>query len=248
MKYVKIFPTHSQYEEYINHSDAILPNVSLCNLENEIHFNAGAREHDYVEIAGIKWATMNIGATAVTDYGKYFQWGDAQGYTSGQVGTGEGRKYFGWEDYKYNDGTAEPSASTITKYNGTDGKKVLEFSDDGVRAAWGGPWRMPTTDEFAALGAATTSAWTTDYQGTGVHGMIVTDKTDSSKVLFFPAAGDAGNGSMGYVGSSGYYWSSSRYSSSVLYGRNLSFDSGTVNWQDGYYRRGGFSLRGVVGE
>lgn len=246
MKYFKIFPTHSQYEEYINHSGVILPNVSLCELENEIHINANAMEHDYVEIAGIKWATMNIGATAVTDYGKYFQWGDIQGYTSGQVGSGEGKKYFGWTDYKYNDGTEAPSGDNMIKYNLVDGKNTLDLSiDDGVHAAWGGAWRMPTKAEFEALGAATNSAWTTDYQGTGVAGVIVTDKTDSSKVLFFPAAGYAYNGSMVRVGILGQYWSSSLYSINVIYGFYLGFDSSTVIQ---YYhdRRYGFSLRGVV--
>ena len=51
--------------------------------------------HEYVEIAGIKWATCNIGANSITDYGLYFQWGDTQGYTADQVGSGEGKKFFG---------------------------------------------------------------------------------------------------------------------------------------------------------
>ena len=248
MKYFKLFPTHTDYEAYIENTDAILPNVSLCNLENEIHFNASGREHDYVEIGGVKWATMNIGATAVTDYGKYFQWGDVSGYTASQIGSGEERKYFGWTDYKYNDGTSAPSGDNMTKYNTTDGLTTLQLSDDGVRGAWGGVWRMPTRAEFVALGNATTSAWTTDYMGSGVKGMIVTDKTDSSKQLFFPAAGCAYNGSRYNVGSNGYYWSSSLNSSNVRNGYNLSFNSGAVYWLNSDYRRNGFCLRGVVVE
>lgn len=49
-----------------------------------------ANGHDYVEIGGIKWATMNIGANSVTDTGLYFQWGDTQGYAADQIGNGEG--------------------------------------------------------------------------------------------------------------------------------------------------------------
>ena len=255
MKWLKVFPTHSDYESYITGSSVAYPNVSVCEDEYEVHMtdvgeiiDPDAPSHDYVEIAGIKWATMNIGAENPWDYGLYFQWGDAQGYTSGQVGTGEGQKYFGWEDYKYNDGTTSPTEANMTKYNSTDGLTTLQLSDDGVNAAWGGAWRMPTTDEFVALGAATTTAWTADYMGSGVAGMIVTDKTDSSKVLFFPAAGFALNGSMVGVGSGGCYWSSSLNSSDVLYGRNLNFNSGAVHWQNGSHRRSGFSLRGVVGE
>jgi len=37
--------------------------------------------HDYIEINGIKWATVDIGADSPTDAGLYFQWGDTQGYT-----------------------------------------------------------------------------------------------------------------------------------------------------------------------
>lgn len=91
--------------------------------------------HDYVEIGGIKWATMNVGATAVTDNGLVFQWGDTQGYDRNQCGTGEGQKYFGWADYKYCSG-AGTSSSAMTKYNDADGKLCLDIEDDGVRAAW----------------------------------------------------------------------------------------------------------------
>lgn len=87
-----------------------------------------ANGHDYVEIGGIKWATMNIGANSVTDYGLYFQWGDIQGYTASQVGSGTGQKYFGWADYKYGNGTSSPGATGMTKYNATDSKTVLDLS------------------------------------------------------------------------------------------------------------------------
>lgn len=87
-----------------------------------------ANGHDYVEIGGIKWATMNVGANSVADYGLYFQWGDTQGYTASQVGSGEGQKYFGWADYKYGNGTSSPGDTDMTKYNATDGKTVLELS------------------------------------------------------------------------------------------------------------------------
>lgn len=87
---------------------------------------------------------MNIGATSETDAGLYFQWGDTQGYTRDQVGSGEGQKYFGWTDYKYGNGTSSPGASGMTKYNSTDGKTVLDLEDDAARANWGGEWHIPT--------------------------------------------------------------------------------------------------------
>lgn len=149
---------------------------------------------------------MNIGASQPSDYGLYFAWGDAQGYTDEQVGSGEGQKYFGWEDYKYGNGTSSPDDIRMTKYNETDGKTILEASDDAAVANWGGSWRMPTTGEFQALRAAVNAAWT---QVNNVYGMLFTDKTDKSKTLFFPAAGDCYNGIVGGVDNNGGYWSSS---------------------------------------
>lgn len=195
-------------------------------------------EIEYVEIAGVKWATKNLGAESVTDPGLYFQWGDTQGYTADQMR--DHSKTFNFANYKYSD-----SSTNMTKYNDTDGKTVLDLSDDAARANMGGQWRMPTTDEYAILGTATTSAWTDDYQGSGVSGLVLTDKTDSSKVLFFPAAGYCGNDSVNNVGSYGYYWSSSVLSSDVLSGCNLSFGSSGVYWQNDDIRFSGFSVRGI---
>ena len=61
--------------------------MSIATTINECDNHIKYGGHEYVEIAGLKWATMNIGATSVTDYGLYFQWGDANGYTSEQVDT-----------------------------------------------------------------------------------------------------------------------------------------------------------------
>ena len=39
MKYIKLFETHNEYETYINGQDAILPNVSYCEDQNDVHYN-----------------------------------------------------------------------------------------------------------------------------------------------------------------------------------------------------------------
>ena len=248
--YLKEFSTHQEYEQYINGSDAILPNVSICTTEGDVHYNpyvdpyAG---HDYVEIGGLKWATMNVGANSITDTGLYFQWGDISGYTADQVGSGEGQKYFGWIDYKYGNGTSDPGTTGMTKYNSTDGKTVLEADDDSVIANWGGSWRMPTAAEFQALSGAVNTVWTTDYQGSGVAGLVCTDKTDSSKVLFFPACGNCMDGSVRGVGSYGHYWSSSLTSGSVQSAIRLLFRRDGTDWNSYNGRSDGFTVRGVVG-
>lgn len=225
-------------EKYINY-EGLTRYDQLLKSKIGVEADAG---HEYVEIAGIKWATMNVGANSITDTGLYFQWGDTQGYTAEQVGSGEGQKYFSWVNYKYGNGTSSPGATGMTKYNSTDGKTVLEASDDAVTANWGGSWRMPTTTEFQALGNAVNTAWT---QVNGVSGMMCTDKTDETKTLFFPACGLCNNGRVLYVGSDGRYWSSSLYSSDVQFAYFLSFYDGSVRWQSYGNRYVGFPVRGI---
>jgi len=186
---------------------------------------------------------MNIGANSITDTGLYFQWGDTQGYTASQVGSGEGQKYFGWADYKYGN-SSSPGATVMTKYNATDGLTTLEASDDAAVANWGGSWRMPTTAEFQALGAAVNTEWT---QINNVYGILCTDKADSSKTLFFPAAGYCRNGRVKSVGDNGYYWSSSLNTNIGQSAYDLDFYSSDAYWDSYYYRYYGSAVRPVVG-
>ena len=212
-----------------------------CTLNDngvERYFHNG---YEYVEIGSLKWAKCNVGAEKETDSGLYFAWGDTQGYTAKQVCNGKGKKRFTWQDYKFGD------MSHLLKYNNADGKRVLDLEDDAVHVNMGGSWRMPTTAEWAALGNATTSAWTDNYQSSGVKGLVLTSKTDSSKKLFFPAAGYCYYGSVFYVGSYGYYWSSSLYSSNVRYAYSMYFSSSDVYWQNVSLRFGGFPVRAVLG-
>lgn len=244
-KYLKLFETTSQYEEYINGSDVVLPNVSVAeDAPTTVHYNPydPYGGHDYVEIGGIKWATMNVGANNITDYGLHFQWGDTQGYTAQQVPS---EKAFSWDDYKYGKYNSSDYDKGMTKYNNTDGKTTLDSEDDAVTAAWGGNWRMPTHEEFQALVNATTNQWTTID---GVSGRLLTSKDDSSKTLFFPAAGYCGGGNVSGVGYSGYYWSRSLNTDDVNDAWDLYFSGGSVDPDDYYDRCQGYSVRGVFGE
>ena len=200
------------------------------------HFHCG---HEYVEIGGIKWATCNVGAEKPTDSGLYFAWGETQGFTAEQVRNHE--RWFNWDNYKY--GTYD----YLTKYNDTDKKIVLELQDDAATINMGIGWRMPTRDELKVLIDSTTCKWATDYQGSGVNGMLFTDKTDNSKVLFFPAAGNCNYSSVFSVGSYGRYWSSSLYAGYLEYGFELYFIDEGADWGNVGMRFCGFAVRGVVG-
>jgi uncharacterized protein (TIGR02145 family) len=248
MKYITLFETDAAY----NAATLDLPNVSLIEETMNVVYKPydPYMGHEYVEIGGLKWATMNIGANSITDTGLRFQWGDTQGYTDDQVGNGEGQKYFDWTDYKYATNAQKWSAD-MTKYNITDDKTVLDVSDDAAIINWGGSWRIPTNDEYAALGEAVNTEWTADYQGSGVAGLICTDKTDSSKVLFFPAVGNCYQGSVDLIGRYGEYWSSSLDSNYIMNAYYLNFhdadnDTFEVDWQSKDFRCSGYAVRAVA--
>ena len=242
MKFLTKFTNHSAYEAA--ESGLFLPNVSLCVNEDEVHYNPTTQQHDYVEIGGIKWATMNVGANSITDNGLYFQWGDTQGYTYEQVGSDEGQKYFGWADYKFN---PSGDGESFTKYNSADGKIVLDLEDDAANAAWGGDWRMPTTDEFQTLATATTSAYTSNYEESGVAGLVLISNADSSKRLFFPSVGGVIEGRL--LGPTRYgasYWTSSLNSSEISTSHLFGFKASTVVWETMSSRDFGCVIRGVM--
>lgn len=127
------------------------------------------RERDYVEIGGVKWATMNVGATTVSDaaetcYGDYYAWGEVVPYYesitySGDTGT------INWSDEEnqlthvkgkktsydcsnYCGSTSFTEWSTAP-YNSST--KYLTLDNDAANYEWGGSWRMPTTADFTAL-------------------------------------------------------------------------------------------------
>ena len=198
--------------------------------------------YGYIDMGlSVIWATFDIGATKVGEYGNYFQWGDTQGYTSSQVGSGTGKKYFGWADYKYCNG----SYNTLTKYNTdssrgpVDNKTVLEPMDDAATANMGKGWRMPTYAEYIELINACKQTWDSTNKW-----RIFTLRTDSTKQLVFPFSGRGGNGSVNSQGSNGYFWSSSLNTSDPSSGRRLGVDSGNggMNNNDRFY---GFCVRGV---
>ena len=220
-----------------------------------------SKSHEYVEINGVKWATMNIGASSVTDSGLYFQWGDTQGYTASQIGNNAGQKYFGLADYKYGNGESSNDTYQVTKYTGgyndnnfIDDKTQLSLSDDGARAYWGSHWRMPTAEELFSLGSGTTREWVDNYQGSGVSGCLLKQYNDPSKYIFLPAAGTAHNGRLIGSSSAVYIWSKSLYLYNAKYGRSAwiidkeDHPNNYYDFNDQYFRNTGFPIRAVYDE
>ena len=206
MKYIREFENHAAYEAA--QSGLILPNVSLCVNEDEVHYNPYAG-HEYVDLglpSGTKWATMNVGASSETDYGNYYQYGKGAAQYAATSGDST---YSGKED-------------------------PLDSSVDTAVQVWGGSWHMPTRAQMQELTANTTYQWVTDYKGSGINGGTFT--ATNGAVLFFPAAGVWFNGSQSGVGDYGEYWGSSPDSSRDAY--YFYFNNGGKAVSDDYRKYG----------
>ena len=204
--------------------------------------------HDWVDLGlSVKWATMNVGATAPQEYGSYIAWGETETAT---------KSSYGWSTYKHME-EGKSDYNYINKYQtadnyrgGTwydadrnfvgDNKTTLEKADDAAAANWGGDWTMPSQADWEEIYNNCTYEWTTQN---GVNGYKITGSNGNS--IFLPAAGYRGGGSLNDEGSDGYYWSSSLRGDYSGYGRSLHFYSGSFDpWSYGrrYY---GQSVRPV---
>ena len=82
------------------------------------------------------------------DAGLYFQFGDINGYKPEQIGKGEGKKEFTWNDYKF---SVNGRSFGFLKYDETDNKSILDMEDDAAHVNMGGKWRMPTKEDMIEL-------------------------------------------------------------------------------------------------
>ena len=143
--------------------------------------------------SGIKWRSMNVGASKPEDYGNYYAWAETSpksSYTS--------------SNYKYPATNYGDGITIYKKYDTTPGgdkKTVLEAEDDAATANLGNGWRTPTFTEFKELREKCTWNWVTLN---GVKGMQVTGP--NGKSIFLPAGGWYDKNGLNNKGSYGSYW------------------------------------------
>ena len=197
-------------------------------------------KEEYVDLglsSGTLWAKCNIGATKETDYGLFFQWGDTVGYDESTAAA-----HSSWSTCPGNGGASSYDTSALSTWNTTNlTNNVLNTSVDAAYAHTNGKAKMPTEAQVDELINGTNSEWTTID---GVAGRKFTNKSDSSKYIFIPAAGYFDNGSHSDEGSRGFVWSSSLYTLSVFSAYILHLYSGSAYMRNSnrYYAQ---SVRGV---
>lgn len=243
MEYLRIFQTQSDFEAA--KETLAKPNVGII-LENDKTYiltdgskpvGPNANGHTYVDLglpSGTLWATCNVGANSPTEYGKYFAWGETEGYY------GDEEHDFSWGTYKYSD----ENGSVFTKYNPQDGLSVLELSDDAAHANMGGDWKMSNSTQMDELFNETDNEWIDDYQGSGINGRVFTSKTNGN-TMFIPASCCRLFTSVIGQGYSAYLWSSTFSTDNPSCGVYGYFDSDhfSVDYNSRY---SGYCVRGVI--
>lgn len=134
--YVRAYATNSEGTAYSQE-------ISFTTLDDGF-----INGYEYVDLglpSGVKWATLNVGATAPTERGGVFAWGELEA-------------------------KAEYLESNCTTYGlNFDISGNPEY--DAARAQWGGTWRMPTREEYDEL--LNNCTWEWEVQN-GVGGKKVT--------------------------------------------------------------------------
>ena len=157
--------------------------------------------HEYVDLGlSVKWATCNVGADKLEDYGDYYAWGETVSKSS------------------YDKDNCETYGKNIGDIKSTD--------RDVAHVKWGGTWRMPTKTEIKEL--VDNCTWTWMMQN-GVKGYKFTSKKNGNSI-FLPAAGYWLGTSLKFSGECGSYWSSTPYESSTQYTYYLFFLSFDHDW------------------
>ena len=236
-KYFLLYETYDAFSAEQGSKQYVMtvkPGVAYTKDNQGVFYNKTSG-WEYVDLglpSNTLWATCNVGASSPEEYGDFYAWGEVE--TKNETAYTD-------EGYRFHNG----NESEYSKYNSTDNKMTLDLEDDAANVVMGGNWHMPSKAQLLELSANTTTAWTNDYNGTGVAGAILTSKNNGNSI-FFPAAGEAIDDAAAYQGVVFSVWSSSlgpgSNSAWGLAGSSDVMDVSTAG------RFTGLSVRGVLGE
>ena len=173
--------------------------------------------------SGTKWASYNLGAAKIEDYGCYFAWGET-----------EEKDRYKWSTYTLCDDGNERKCHNI-------GSDIAGTQYDVARQMWGGSWQMPDYDHWLELKDNTSYSMTTI---TGVSCCKLTGP--NGKSIYLPASGQFDDYRVVYDGSVGNYWSSSKYGESTAYMAFFTNESGGFLTWGNSNRCIGYTIRPVI--
>ena len=163
--------------------------------------------------SGLRWATKNIGANYPWDDGMYFAWGVTTGHYLSESRNFENTYPLGG----YGPSNDLPANSTY----------------DAAVYNMGAPWRMPTYDDCVELQQNTIGEFTSNYNGSGVAGLILTSTVEgyTDKSIFFPLTGCRYSDSPYARGTIGFYRTSTILSNGNSYNKTVHVQ----DYGDGYW-------------
>ena len=219
--------------------------IILDSTKNEIVYRGGGGNpngYPYVDLglpSGLKWATMNIGATSETEVGDYFMWGSTTPNTNTSCN---------WTKAPFNNGLTNYNSYYFNSVKDTvcpNGILAKEY--DAAAQIMSGDWRMPTRAEVQELINNTNSERAENFKGSGVNGYKFTSKKDTSKYIFIPFSGYRSGSSFSERSTLGSAWSSSLSTSDLSYAWDLEIDTESSPAVDlsQIYRWFGQPVRGV---
>ena len=173
--------------------------------------------------SGTKWASYNLGAAKIEDYGCYFAWGET-----------EEKDRYKWSTYTLCDDGNERKCHNI-------GSDIAGTQYDVARQMWGGSWQMPDYDHWLELKD------NTSYSMTTINGVSCCKLTGpNGKSVYLPASGQFDDYRVVYDGSVGNYWSSSKYGESTAYMAFFTNESGGFLTWGNSNRCIGYTIRPVI--
>ena len=189
--------------------------ITSCGSLRRIGYENG---HEYVDLGlSVKWATMNVGASAPQESGEYYAWGEL-----------EPKEVYNWSSYRFRIEGDTIFDVQLSRYNTKKTHGTVDYTttllrvDDVANVNWGGNWRYPTIAEFEELADENNCTWTWTTKK-GVHGYKVKSKKKGYKrrYIFIPETSVLLNFGIEDKKTKGAYWSSSLIE--AFYACTLSF-------------------------
>lgn len=142
--------------------------------------------YDYVDLGlSVKWATYNVGANSITEFGEYYAWGQTTPYD----------KNLTWTNYFWPHNPCSPD-------------NILSSIYDAATVNWGNSWRMPTYEEQKELLEKCSWTWIDNIYNSNTSGYMVTSKVNN-KSIFLPATKYISHDKYAKItDKDGRYWSS----------------------------------------
>ena len=134
-------------------------------VEIDLNPSGSIGGYDYVDLGlSVMWATYNVGASSLEEFGEYYAWGETTPYNNFT-----NINYF-WSHYP-----CSPD-------------RVIASIYDAATVNWGDQWRMPTYEEQQELSNGCKWIWVENLNNSNVSGYVGVS-LKNNKCIFLPASG-----------------------------------------------------------